>query len=57
MTTAELLDKYATLKETEVEDPDYVPSAGEEATSEDFESDEEADSEEEKTESQRKLNG
>lgn len=55
LNTIEKLDKYANLKDSPSVDPDYVPV--DESSSEDTSSDGELDTEEEKTESQRTLNG
>lgn len=55
LSTKELLDKYETVKDSSA-DADYMPSS----SSEELSSDEvmtEADTEEEKTESQKQLNG
>lgn len=54
-TTSEMLEQFAKLKDSPSVDPDYEP--GEEPSSEDVSSDGDLDTEEEKTESQRKLNG
>lgn len=51
--TTDLLDKYANRGDSYAKDPDFEP--GEEPSSEDISSD--VDTEEEKTESQKKLNG
>lgn len=54
LNTKEMLDKYEKVKDS-LDDPDYVPSSDEEVSSDEFSS--EVDTEEEKTESQKKLNG
>jgi hypothetical protein len=54
LSTKELLDKYENVKDSSV-DPDYVPSSSEELSSDEILT--EADTEEEKTESQKQLNG
>lgn len=55
MTTEQLLDEYAKIEDSSA-DPDWVPGDSE-PSSEEISSEGEIDTEEEKTESQKKLNG
>lgn len=55
MKTVEMLEQYSKIKDSPSVDPDYEPE--EEPSSEEVSSDGDLDTEEEKTESQRKLNG
>lgn len=52
----QMLDKYGDLNDSATVDPDYVPSEDED-DGDSTDSDIPSDSDEEKTESQRKLNG